>query len=60
MLVHVSLTWTISGEGLSRLMPGVVTIFSGMVIPLPLFPDWTQPLLSALPFRILVDVPNRI
>ena len=60
MLVHVSLMWTISGEGLSRLMPSLVTIFSGMVIPLPLFPDWLQPLLNALPFRGLVDVPLRI
>jgi ABC-2 type transport system permease protein len=60
MLVHVSLMWTISGEGLSRLMPSLVTIFSGMVIPLPLFPDWLQPLLHALPFRGLVDVPLRI
>lgn len=60
MLVHVSLLWTISGEGVSRLMPAVVTVFSGMVVPLPLFPDWAQPLLSALPFRALVDVPFRL
>ncbi len=60
MLIHVSLMWTISGEGLSRLMPSLVTIFSGMVIPLPLFPDWLQPLITALPFRGLVDVPLRI
>lgn len=60
MLIHVSLLWTISGEGLSRLLPGVVMVFSGMVIPLPLFPDWAQPVLNALPFRGLVDVPFRI
>ena len=60
MLVHISLMWTISGEGLSRLMPSVVMLFSGMVIPLPLFPDGLQPLLHALPFRGLVDVPLRI
>jgi ABC-2 type transport system permease protein len=60
MLVHISLLWTISGDGISRLMPGLVTVFSGMVIPLPLFPDWAQPLLNALPFRALVDVPYRV
>ena len=59
MLVHVSLLFTISGEGVSRLMPALVTVFSGMVVPLPLFPDWAQPLLAALPFRALVDVPLR-
>ena len=60
MLVHISLLWTISGDGISRLMPGLVTVFSGMVIPLPLFPDWAQPVLNALPFRALVDVPYRV
>jgi ABC-2 type transport system permease protein len=60
MLVHVSLLWTISGDGVARLMPSLVMVFSGMVIPLPLFPDWAQPFLSALPFRALVDVPFRL
>ncbi len=59
-LVHVSLLWTISGEGLERVLPSLVTVFSGMVVPLPLFPDAFQPLLAALPFRGLVDVPLRI
>jgi len=60
MLVHVSLLWTISGDGVARLMPALVTVFSGLVVPLPLFPDWSQPLLAVLPFRALADVPYRI
>jgi len=60
MLVHVSLLWTISGDGMARIMPTLVTVFSGMVIPLPLFPEWSWPILRALPFRALVDVPFRI
>ncbi len=59
-LVHISLLWTISGDGIARLMPALVTVFSGMVIPLPLFPEWMQPWLSLLPFRGLVDVPFRV
>jgi ABC-2 type transport system permease protein len=39
MVLHVSLIWTLSGEGFNRLMLGVVPVFSGLVIPLPLFPD---------------------
>ena len=31
-----------------------------MILPLPLYPEWMQPLLNALPFRGLVDVPTRI
>jgi ABC-2 type transport system permease protein len=60
MLVHVSLLFTISGDGVARLMPALVTIFSGMVVPLPLFPDWAQPFLALLPFPSLADVPYRV
>lgn len=59
-LVHISLMWTISGDGVSRLVPAAVTLLSGAVIPLPLFPDWAQAILAALPFRGLADVPYRI
>jgi ABC-2 type transport system permease protein len=60
MVLHVALMWTISGEGINRLMPGVVPIFSGLVIPLPLFPDWAQGFLFWQPFKGLADVPFRI
>ena len=60
MLSHISLLWAISAAGMDRLMPAVVTMFSGMVLPLPLFPTWLQPILYWQPFRGLVDVPYRI
>jgi ABC-2 type transport system permease protein len=60
MVMHISLMWTISGEGVNRLMPGVVPLLAGLVVPLPLFPDWLQPLLFWQPFRGLADVPFRI
>lgn len=60
MLSQISLLWTISAAGMDRLMPAAVTLFSGMIIPLPLFPDWLQPWLHWQPFRGLVDVPYRI
>lgn len=59
-LMSISLLWTISGEGVAILLASVVSLFSGMVIPLPLFPDWAQPLLHALPFAGLMDLPARI
>lgn len=60
MLMHISLLWTISGQGMDRLAPSFVLLLSGMLIPLPLFPDWLQPVLNMQPFRGLVDVPFRI
>lgn len=59
-LMMISMIWTISGAGITRLMPGLVMLFSGMIIPLPLFPDWLQPLIKSLPFRGLHDIPARI
>jgi ABC-2 type transport system permease protein len=59
-LVTISLLWTITGEGMSRLVPPLVFFFSGMIIPIPLFPEWSQPLFHVLPFRGLIDTPFRI
>ncbi len=59
-LMNISLLWTLSGEGVSQLVPVLVLVFSGMLVPLPLFPAWMQPLLNALPFRGLVDIPYRL
>lgn len=41
-------------------MPSLVMVFSGMIVPLPLFPDFLQPFLENQPFRGLVDVPFRL
>ena len=59
-LMTLSLLWTLSGEGVTRLVPPLVLTLSGMIIPLPLFPDWAQPLLDFLPFRGLIDTPFRL
>ena len=59
-LINISLLWTISGEGAVILMTALVTFLSGMLIPLPLFPEWAQPIVQALPFAGLVDLPFRV
>ena len=38
----------------------IVIVLSGNLIPLPLFPDWLQPLLALQPFAGLIDTPFRI
>lgn len=60
VLVSISLMWTISGEGILHLLPAVVTLLSGMLVPIPLFPDWARPVLELLPFSGLVDTPYRV
>ncbi|AKG20745.1 ABC transporter permease [Calothrix sp. 336/3] len=60
MLLTVSMMWTLSGEGINNILPHVIIIFSGMIVPLPFFPDRLQPLLNALPFSGLLDRPFRL
>ena len=59
-LLTISLLWTISGEGISRLAPGLVFVFSGILVPIPLLPNWVQSVAAILPFRGLIDTPFRI
>jgi ABC-2 type transport system permease protein len=59
-IVTISLLWTVSGEGMSRLAPPIIFFLSGMIVPLPLFPESVQPLIRAMPFRGIIDVPFRI
>ncbi len=58
--LNVSMLWTISGDGVMQVMFGLVLVFSGMIVPLPLYPDWSQPIIAILPFRGLVDTPYRL
>ncbi|MDQ7793578.1 MAG: ABC-2 family transporter protein [bacterium] len=58
-IINISMLWTISGEGVLRLLPALVLIFSGMIVPLPLLPEWSQAVLRFLPFSGLVDTPSR-
>ena len=60
MLMHIALIWTLSGRGVNTVMTGVVIIGSGLVVPLPFFPQWAQGLLYWQPFRGLADTPFRI
>lgn len=47
-------------RGISGLVPSVGFILSGMIVPLPLYPSWCQPILNILPFRHVADVPFRL
>ena len=59
-LVSISLFWTLSGEGIQRLLPHFAVLLSGMVVPLLLFPSWMQPFLNIQPFRGIMDIPCRL
>ena len=58
--LNISLVWTISGQGVRMLVPHLVTVLSGMIVPLPILPPALQRVLLALPFAYLIDVPYRL
>lgn len=60
VLISITLLWTISGEGISRIIPAFTWFFSGLLIPLPLLPQWAQAAVALLPFRGMADTPFRI
>ncbi|MBI2501885.1 MAG: ABC-2 family transporter protein [Candidatus Latescibacteria bacterium] len=59
-LLNISLMWTIAGEGIFQIVAACVVLLSGMIVPLPFFPDWMQVALKSLPFAGLVDLPFRL
>ena len=59
-LLNISLLWTVSGDGIAAIGSAAVVLFSSMLVPIPFFPDWAQPVINALPFGGLVDTPFRL
>jgi len=59
-LLSISLLLTLDGRGIHVLTISVVNLMSGAIIPLPLLPEWAQPIAEFLPFRGLMDTPFRL
>ncbi len=51
---------SVVGDGIRLLVSSLSMLLSGMVIPLPLFPDRLQTLLMLSPFAGVSDLPNRL
>lgn len=60
LLMQSSLFWTVTGDGVTRLLPHFITFFSGMIIPLPLLPDWMQTFLRLQPFYGSMNGPSML
>ena len=60
VLLYIAWLWTTVAEGLVMTLSTAVSMFSGLLVPLPLLPDWAQPVLRWLPFAGLIDLPARI
>ena len=59
-LFNLASFWLVDYRGAAVLAMVVSTVFSGMIIPLVLFPDWLETLAWALPFAGMVQAPVEI
>jgi viologen exporter family transport system permease protein len=59
-LMDIITVATLSDRGVNTLIGPLIIVFSGSLIPLPLFQDWLQPALRVQPFAGLLDIPFRI
>ncbi len=60
VLLYIAWIWTVVAEGIVMVTSTVVSMFSGLLIPLPLFPGWARTALHWLPFAGILDQPARI
>lgn len=60
MLVATSAFWLLDDTGLRHLVVVLSTFFSGLAVPLVLFPGWTRDLAMALPWASCLQVPADI
>jgi ABC-2 type transport system permease protein len=59
-LVGIGAFWLEDTSGLLLLYSRITMILGGMLIPIELFPDWTQGVLKALPFSAMVYGPAKL
>jgi len=60
VLLYIAWLWIAIAEGVVTMVSTVVSMFSGLLIPLPLFPDGWRPVLRWLPFAGVLDQPARV
>lgn len=58
-IINIYTLGSISGDGITRFFSAIVTFSSGMIVPLPLCPEWLKSILKILPFSGLLDIPLR-
>lgn len=59
-LINITVLWTIQNDGVLIVFTSAVSLLSGLLVPLPLLPDWAQPVLRWLPFAGVLDLPYRV
>ena len=59
LLYHIICLFTLDEKGVVNILMVITDILSGLVIPIPFFPDFLQKICNFLPFRYVSDFPFR-
>ena len=60
MFAYIMVLYTLDPRGVFNITYSLCGFLGGMIIPLPLFPDYIQKIFYFLPFRYVGDLPFRI
>lgn len=60
MLIHISVFYTMSPVGSLLVFQIAGEFMAGMIIPVPLMPEWLQRIVHLFPFRWTADFPFRV
>ncbi len=60
IMIFSSAFWTLDTTGVSGTSYSIITFFSGMLVPIPLWPEGLAQIARWLPFEGLIDVPFSI
>lgn len=60
LLYHVICLFTLDEKGVVNIFMVISDILSGLVIPIPFFPNYLQNISNILPFRYITDFPFRL
>lgn len=60
MFAYILVLYTLDPRGVFNITHSVCGFLGGMIIPIPLFPDYIQKIFYFLPFRYVSDLPFRI
>ena len=60
LLYHVICLFTLDERGVVNIFMILSDILSGLVIPVPFFPDYLKNISNILPFRYISDLPFRL
>ncbi len=52
--------WTLDTTGIPGMSYSIITLFSGMLVPIALWPEWLAHIARWLPFEGLIDIPFSI